>query len=106
MYDPFGQFSPYKRIIYLSVKNFQQYDKKMKIIKVKRGTSSFVHFFLRKFLLKLTLKTYVIYTIVITVLVLSEDTSAPTVRGNFKSSCEKDNGANSIPFPSQKNHLG
>ncbi len=59
-------YSPYKRIIYLALNNLLQYDKNMKIIKAKRGTSTFVHFFLQKFLLKLTLKTYVIYTIVIT----------------------------------------
>ncbi len=58
-------YSPYKRTIYLAKKNLLQYDKNMKIIKVKRGTSTFVHFFLRKFILKLTLKIYVIHTIVI-----------------------------------------
>ncbi len=61
-----ANYSPYKWIIYLAIKNLLQYDKNMKIIKVKHGTSTFVHFFLRKFLLKLTLKPYVIYTIVIT----------------------------------------
>ncbi len=61
-----GNYSPYKRIIYVALKNLLQYDKNMKIIKVKRGASTFVHFFLQKFFLKLTLKTYVIYTIVVT----------------------------------------
>ncbi len=61
-----ANYSPYKRIIYLAIKNLLQYDKNLKIIKVKRGTSTFVPFFVRKFLLKLTLKTYVIHAIVIT----------------------------------------
>ncbi len=60
-----ANYSPYKRIIYLAIKNLPQYDKKMKIIKVKCSTSTFLHFFLQKFLLKLTLKIYVIHTIVI-----------------------------------------
>ncbi len=78
-------YSPYKRIIYLAIRNLLQYDKNMKIIKVKRDTSTFVHFFLRKFLLKLTFKTYVnTHYSDNTVLVSSEDTSALTVRENLE----------------------
>ncbi len=42
-------YSPYERIIYLTIKNLLQYDKNMKIIKVKGDTCSFVHFFLQNF---------------------------------------------------------
>ncbi len=42
-------YSPYKRIIYLARKNLLQYDKNLKIIKVKRNTRTFVHFFLQNF---------------------------------------------------------
>ncbi len=45
-----ANYSPYNWIIYLALKNLLQYDKNMKIIKVKHGTSTFVHFFfLQKF---------------------------------------------------------
>ncbi len=61
-----------------------QYDKNMKIIKVKRDTGTFVHFFLRNFR-KINFKN--IYGTQYSdniVLVSSEDTSAPTVRENLE----------------------
>ncbi len=81
-----ANYSPYKQIIYLAIMNLLQYHKNMKIIKVKRGTSTFVHFFLQKFFLKLTLKICNTHYSDYTVLVLSEDTSAPTVRENHSAS--------------------
>ncbi len=56
----------------------------MKNIKVKRGTSTFVNFFLRKFR-KINFKNiYNTHYSDNSVLVSSEDTSAPTVRENLE----------------------
>ncbi len=57
------------RIIYLPTKILQQYSKNMKIIKVKRDICTFflvhLYIFSYKTFVKLTLNTYVVYTIVI-----------------------------------------
>ncbi len=84
MYNLFN-YSPYKRIIYLAIKYLLQYDKNMKIIKVKHDTRTFVHFFLqnvRKINFKNICSTHYCDN---TVLVSSKDTSAPSVRENPES---------------------
>ncbi len=70
--------------MYLAIKNILQYDKNMKIIKVKCDTSTFVHFFLRNFR-KINFKNICsTHYSDNTVLVSSDDTSAPTVRENLE----------------------
>ncbi len=79
-----ANYSPYKRIIYLAIKNLLQYNKNMKIIKVKRNTRTFVHFFIwnfRKINFKNICSTHYSDS---TVLVSSEDTSTSTVRENLE----------------------
>ncbi len=66
------------------MKNILQYNKNVKIIKLKRVTCTFIHFFLRNFR-KINFKNICsTHYSDNTVLVSSEDTSAPTVRGNLE----------------------
>ncbi len=76
--------SPWRRIIYLAIKNLLQYHKNMKIIKVKHDTHTFLHFLLRNFR-KINFKNICgTHYSDNTVLVSSEDISAPTVRENLE----------------------
>ncbi len=85
-----ANYSPYKWIIYFTIRNLLQYDKNMKIIKVKHETRTLVHFFLRTFC-KIHFKNICsTHHSDNTVLVSSEDTRAPTVRENLELFHEED----------------
>ncbi len=79
-----ANYSPYKRIIYIAIKNLLQYDKNMNVIKVKYDTNTFVHFFVRNFRKINFEKVCSTRYSDNTVLVSSVDTRAPTVRENLE----------------------